>query len=211
MMTRQTITLTHYKEIPIKIHWTFSIIVVLIGYLAVTRNLSINQTLAFSLLILVVFVCVILHEFGHALTARRYGIKTRDIILMPIGGIARLESLPADPLKEISIAIAGPLVNLIIAALTYLIFVIKGIGWIQPDVDFWSTINSWIGFLHLVLIINLASFVINLFPILPMDGGRILRALLSMKTDRKNASRMTRVVSLLLISAVFGILMYIKK
>lgn len=208
MMNGQTWTIGHFKDVPIKVHRTFSIVLVFIGYLAITRDFTLRQTFVFSLLICVIFGCVILHEFGHALVAKRFGVKTRDIILMPIGGVARLESLPTEPLKEILIALAGPAVNLVIACLIYSFFLVLGIGWLQPDTDFISILDTGIGFLHLVLLINLASFAINLLPILPMDGGRILRAALSIKLDRAKASYVTRIISFLLV--VIVIIAYMK-
>ena len=208
MMNGQTWTIGHFKDVPIKVHRSFSIVLVFIGYLAITRDFTLRQTFVFSLLICVIFGCVILHEFGHALVAKRFGVKTRDIILMPIGGVARLESLPTEPLKEILIALAGPAVNLVIACLIYSFFLVLGIGWLQPDTDFISILDTGIGFLHLVLLINLASFAINLLPILPMDGGRILRAALSIKLDRAKASYVTRIISFLLV--VIVIIAYMK-
>ena len=208
MMNGQTWTIGHFKDVPIKVHRTFSIVLVFIGYLAITRDFTLRQTFVFSLLICVIFGCVILHEFGHALVAKRFGVKTRDIILMPIGGVARLESLPTEPLKEILIALAGPAVNLVIACLIYSFFLVLGIGWLQPDTDFISILDTGIGFLHLVLLINLASFAINLLPILPMDGGRILRAALSIKFDRAKASYVTRIISFLLV--VIVVIAYMK-
>ncbi len=196
-----TITVGKIQDVPVKIHWSFSLILVMVGYMALAKGFTIWQTCSFGLLIVAIFTGVILHELGHALVAKRYGIETNDIILMPIGGIARLKSLPTDPLKEIGIAMAGPLVNLAIALSIYLVFRLRGIGWIQPDVDLLSCLNTLIGFMHLVLLINAASFLINLVPVLPMDGGRILRALLSLKMERSLANKVTRVVSSLILLA----------
>lgn len=124
---------------------------------------------AFGLsLILAAFFCVLLHEFGHALTARRFGIGTQDITLYPIGGVARLTGIPRSPKAELLIALAGPAVNMAIAAL------LVGLG----VLGFWSA--PLVGpFLVNLLALNLVLALFNLVPAFPMDGGRVLRALLS--------------------------------
>ena len=141
-------------------------------------------------LILAMFVCVLLHEFGHALTARRFDITTRDILLSPIGGLARMNALPDKPLQEFWIALAGPLVNVIIAILIGLLL----LG-VDLDAVLWKMENQVDGpllgaqtFLPLLLVLNIMLVVFNLIPAFPMDGGRVLRALLSLKLPRLKAT-----------------------
>lgn len=149
---------------------------------------GITQALRGALFILAIFLCVVIHEFSHALTARRFGVSTKDITLYPIGGIASLESMPEKPAQELLVAIAGPTVNLVIAALLWLYLTISGR---LPD---FSAINNaqdiaQIPFLYSLFFANIVLAVFNLIPAFPMDGGRALRALLSFLTTRTKATQ----------------------
>ena len=150
--------------------------------------LSTGEALYFFLLVFCLFVCVIAHEYGHALTARTYGVPTRDILILPIGGLARLEYLPPEPKKEIVIAIAGPLVNVLIAiVLGVFILISEGVeGW--KAIKTFQDLLSPIGLVYAVLLLNITLFFFNLIPAYPMDGGRILRSLFSLKWGRKKAT-----------------------
>ncbi|MDA9866700.1 site-2 protease family protein [Saprospiraceae bacterium] len=135
------------------------------------------------------FVCIILHEFGHSMAARRYSIETLDIIISPIGGLARLQDVPEEPKKEIIVALAGPTVNVVIATIVGCsLHFILGTRLI-PDSDSLELLGSPINFLRFVFTINIMLFVFNLIPAFPMDGGRVLRALLSIKLERVFATR----------------------
>jgi len=126
------------------------------------------------LYILAVFVCVLLHEFGHVLAARRYGIKTPDITLLPIGGLARLERMPEEPHQELVIAIAGPLVNVVIAAVIFLVLGSTAGLWEMAEIE-----NPRADFFARLAGVNVWLVLFNLIPAFPMDGGRVLRALLA--------------------------------
>ncbi len=134
------------------------------------------------LLILTTYVCVILHELGHAFAARHYGIGTRDIIMYPIGGVAMLEGIPRKPIQELVVAIAGPLVNVFIAALIF-------VGLWASGKLFFLDENHWQNnFLALLFFINILLVAFNMIPAFPMDGGRVFRALIAMITNRLRAT-----------------------
>ena len=126
---------------------------------------------AFTLLI---FLCVLLHEFGHAFAAKAFGIRTPDITLLPIGGVARLERMPSNPWQELVIAIAGPAVNVLIAAIVFLL-----IGGVLPLQEFGLIDTASGSLLAKLLIVNVLLVAFNVIPAFPMDGGRVLRALLA--------------------------------
>ena len=105
--------------IPVFFHWTFGLIFIYILWHAQGQGLGTVETVWLTGLFMTLFLCVLLHEYGHALAARRYGVKTRDIVLMPIGGVARLEKMPEKPFQEFVVAIAGPAVNVVIAVLLF--------------------------------------------------------------------------------------------
>ncbi|MFZ6029463.1 MAG: site-2 protease family protein [Chloroflexota bacterium] len=173
-----------FSGIDVFIHATFVLIIGWVGlsYWQQTRTLAGTlEGIAFTLFL---FACVVLHEFGHALTARRYGVKTRDITLYPIGGVARLERMPDKPIQEFWVALAGPAVNVVIAALLF--------GWLTVSGALGSlgSINLTTGsFLERLMVVNVWLVVFNLIPAFPMDGGRILRALLAMRLEYTRATQ----------------------
>lgn len=135
--------------------------------------------------ILAVFVCVVLHEFGHIAAARRYGIATPDITLLPIGGLARLERMPEEPRQELIIAIAGPLVNVAIAVV--ILAVLGGAGGLEQMMQ---VENPRADFLVRLAGVNIFLVLFNLIPAFPMDGGRVLRALLATRLTWPRATQL---------------------
>lgn len=181
-----------YFGIPVKIHWSFGLLLLFIGYTILTNDLKPWQSVAYGMVILTMFFCVILHEFGHALTGRRFGVKTMDILVSPIGGLARMNKLPEKPIHEFYITIAGPLVNLtigIIIALLFLMFT----GKFSFDINTYDFNNPW-EFVKVLALINFTLFIFNLIPAFPMDGGRILRSLLAIKIGKVKATRIASLI-----------------
>ena len=177
--------------IDVFVHPTFLLVLLFPGVL--------SDGLLSLLLVLSVFGCVLLHEFGHALMARRFGIETEDITLYPIGGVARLQRLPRAPGAELLIALAGPAVNFaIVGALLTLGFL--GLDRVLLAAD----LGLVLGFLEQLVIVNLALGLFNLIPAFPMDGGRVLRALLSGVLSRGQATSIAAGIGRIL-AVLFGI------
>ena len=176
--------LAEVAGIAVYVHATF---LVLVAWFAFVYWLEVgNLTRFFSgvSLFLLLFVCVLLHELGHALTAKTYGFITREITLLPIGGIARLERLPDDPAQALWMTLAGPAVNVAIAAALFAILSFTG-QW-EP-LGRMSLIEG--PFLERLMLVNVSLAAFNMLPAFPMDGGRVLRALLAMYIDPMRATR----------------------
>jgi Zn-dependent protease len=180
---RWSIDLGSIAGTAIRVHVTFLLFLAFIGILAYRANgpEAAWDTLAFIVLI---FVCVLAHEFGHVLMARRFGAKTRDVTLFPIGGVANIERVPEKPSQEILVSLAGPFVNLVIA-----LGLMLWLGNSLTEVDFNNIGNSQASLLLRVAVANLILMSFNLLPAFPMDGGRVLRALLALKWSRARATK----------------------
>lgn len=185
-----SLTLGRVKGIKIRVHWTFYLLLAWIVFLEISRGSSLESMLWSVAFILVLFACVVLHELGHSLTALRFGVNTRQITLLPIGGVASLEKMPEDPREELLVALAGPAVNVVIAAVLWLILPVQAFFSQEPEAlqEALSVINAG-NFLYLLLSANLLLVAFNMIPAFPMDGGRVLRALLAMRMDRVSATR----------------------
>jgi Zn-dependent protease len=143
-------------------------------------------------LILAIFGCVVLHEFGHALAARAYGIATRDITLYPIGGVARLDRMSEDPDEEIVIALAGPAVNVVIAFGLGMGLALGGYSLVAGPAS--TALGA--AFVHQLLVANVILVLFNLVPAFPMDGGRVLRAFLAKTYGRLRATEIATQVGM---------------
>ena len=180
-----SIPILRVSGIQLRIHVTFLLLIVWVAL----------GSWSSAVFVLLLFLCVVLHEFGHAIAAKGYGINTPDITLLPIGGVARLGRIPEEPKQELVIAIAGPLVNVIIAACLYLVIGARGhvISAVQSD-------DMLVGLYQ----INVLLVLFNLLPAFPMDGGRVLRALLATRLTYARATQVAATVGQIF-AFLFGI------
>jgi len=159
------------RGVPIRIHWSFPLLVVLV--LLPTGGKTTTRSLAEGLIwIAALFVCIVIHELSHSLVARRRGFAVGDIVLLPIGGVSEISGLPGAPADELAIALAGPLASVALAVVLALVGYATGAAMWPPTIFAGALVSRllWANFL-------LAGF--NLLPAIPMDGGRVLRALLA--------------------------------
>jgi Zn-dependent protease/CBS domain-containing protein len=170
--------------IDIYVHATFLLLIAFVAFGDLVAGQGVAAMVRGTLLVLAVFTTVVLHELGHALTARRFGLGTRDITLLPIGGVARLEKMPDDPTQQLLVALAGPTVSLSIALVLF-----GAVRLLDGPVGIESVRHASGPFLTQLMWINVSLAVFNLLPGYPMDGGRILRALLAMRIAPERATQ----------------------
>lgn len=168
------------------LHFTFLLLLAVVALVSARDGHGAGAVIGTLAWLLTVFGCVLLHELGHALAARRYGIATKDITLLPIGGVARLERMPEDPKQELVVALAGPAVNVVIAAG---VAVGLTVGGMWRPLDEYAVIGGTLPLLEKVLVLNVWLVLFNMLPAFPMDGGRVLRALLAMRMPYAAATR----------------------
>jgi Zn-dependent protease/CBS domain-containing protein len=183
--TRWSWTIGRIAGIDIQVHATFLLLLAWIAYAQYQSVGTASAALSGVVFMLAVFASVVLHELGHALTAAHYGVKTRAILLLPIGGVAQLEQIPDNPREELAIAIAGPAVTVVIAIVLYVVLRATGM-----PIDWRDAIagNTGATFLERLLWINIVLAAFNLLPAFPMDGGRVLRALIAMRVGHARAT-----------------------
>ena len=188
--------------IGIYLHATFPLLLIWIGARQYSVRHDWRDAAAGVLMICILFAIVVLHELGHALTARRCGIGTRDITLLPIGGVARLERIPEDPKQEMLVALAGPAVNVCLAGF---FFALLGAGSQFAEVSQTGFLVNQL--LPALMWINIVLAGFNLLPVFPMDGGRVLRALLAMRLSYVRATRIAATIGqgMALVFASFGL------
>lgn len=190
--------LARIAGIDVRIHFTFLLLLVWFGFVYYAEGGQAAMFVGLTFIILL-FVCVVLHEFGHALAARAYGINTPDITLLPIGGVARLERMPDKPWQELVVALAGPAVNVVIAAALYLV-----IGRFVHPGELEQIAEGGGNLLTRLLAINVILVVFNLLPAFPMDGGRVLRAALAMRMKHARATQIAATVGQI-VAVLFGL------
>ena len=189
MQSRYSLNLGKIFGIRVSVHWSFSLLIAWIVIISVNQGLSAIQILMHILFVLSLFVCVVLHELGHSLIAIRLGGEVSSISLLPIGGMAHMAKMPESPREEFLVSAAGPLVNVIIAALLWLYML-----FLHPvsfdDMSF-ESINL-ANFPLMLMAANLFIVVFNLIPAFPMDGGRLFRSALSVRMGRLKATRIAK-------------------
>lgn len=183
-----SLSVGRFAGIRVQIHITFIALLIWIGLSLFSTEQSVTAALSGVGFVVALFLCVLLHEFGHALTAKQFGVNTRDITLLPIGGVARLERMPDKPVQELLVALAGPAVNVVIAVALFIALTAMG-----QSVSLESLAASEAGLLgpgilERLLVLNIMLIVFNMLPAFPMDGGRVLRALLAMRMDYARAT-----------------------
>lgn len=174
---RWSIRIARVAGIDVKIHLTFFLLLAWIGF-AYYQQGGTPAAVEGLIFILLLFLSVLLHEFGHAFAARRYGVLTPDITLLPIGGVARLSRMPDEPRQELVIAIAGPAVNVVIAAVLFVV-----LGQMTDLSEVMRLDDPRVGMVAKLLSANVILVLFNLIPAFPMDGGRILRAALALRMN----------------------------
>jgi Zn-dependent protease/CBS domain-containing protein len=187
-----SIRLFDIRGITLRVHLTFPLILVWAALqFGLFAGLGTSGAIFGILVTMLLFVIVVLHELGHSVVAQHYGIAVKDIVLLPIGGMAQMKSIPEDPVQEFFIAIAGPLVNFILAGLMILVNLVFGLGG-----SLTNSVALLFGFggisvasiFNYLFIANLFLGIFNLLPAFPMDGGRILRALLATRLNYVKAT-----------------------
>ncbi|MCC6507597.1 MAG: site-2 protease family protein [Pirellulaceae bacterium] len=188
--------------ITVRIHWTFWLLMIFYALSATASSGPVGGLMT-ALLVGLVFACVLAHEFGHAFAARAFGIPTHDITLLPIGGLARLARMPENPKQELLIALAGPAVNVVIALGLMLLLPLQSVAAIAGE----PMLVLGGGLVENLLAANIVLVLFNMLPAFPMDGGRVLRSLIAMRTTHLRATeiaaRVGRWMSLLFIMAGF--------
>jgi Zn-dependent protease len=188
--------------IDLKVHWTFFLLLAFYAFAGYQGSGSLTNSLVTALVIVALFVCVVLHEYGHSLVAQRLGIEIQDITVLPIGGVARLKSLPERPWDEVKIAIAGPLVNVVLAPIFFAIALVLGAGPLDTanivqGGNSLGQIFAYLGF------INVALVLFNLIPAFPLDGGRVLRGLLATRLGMVRATDVSATIGQSFAAAFF--------
>lgn len=181
----KSLTIGKIAGIRILMHWTFLLLLGWIVFSEIGKG-SDTRTILFTVLfVLAIFACVVLHELGHSLMAKRYGIDTKKITLLPIGGLATLERMPDEPKQELWIALAGPAVNVVIAFILFFFVPFEQL-WDQEEVNTAISDQNWLVALFSV---NVLLVLFNAIPAFPMDGGRVLRSLLALRMDKVKATQ----------------------
>ena len=191
-----------FSGIDVRVHWTFFLLLAFFAFIGYQASGSAVGALTATLVIVVLLLCVLLHEFGHSLVAQRLGLAIHSITLLPLGGVSNLESLPEKPADEVKITLAGPLVNVVLAPIFFGVGLLFGAVPRMPA-DVFTGIGSVGQFFFYLGYLNVVLAVFNLIPAFPLDGGRILRALLATRLGAVRATDISSAVGQLFAIAFF--------
>ena len=209
----KSVTVARIRDIDIRLHPTFALVFlwVLIDWRRIGAGVGISAVIFTLILVILIFACVLLHEFGHAFMARQHGVRVHDVSLSAVGGVARMEQLPAEPRAEMLIAMAGPAANFaLVVALAPVVLLIGVTSGFSSLEDYALTVfdPSVAGLTTTLLYANVLIIVFNLMPAFPMDGGRVFRAGLTTVFGRETGTRVAVLVGeafavLLLLFSIF--------
>jgi Zn-dependent protease/CBS domain-containing protein len=180
-----------FSGIDVRVHWTFLLLLAFFAFVGYQSSGNLTGAITPIAVIVALFICVVLHEFGHSLVAQRLGFEVQSITLLPIGGVSNLESLPEKPSDEVKITLAGPLVNVVLAPIFFGVGLLLGAEPSMPT-DLFTGIGSIGQFFFYLGYLNVVLAVFNLIPAFPLDGGRVLRGALA---SRLGALRATEIAS----------------
>ena len=183
-----------FSGIDVRVHWTFLLLLAFFAFLGYQSSGTLAGALTPTGVIVALFICVVLHEFGHSLVAQRLGIEIHSITLLPIGGVSNLESLPEKPSDEVKITLAGPLVNVVLAPIFFGVGLLLGAEPRMPT-DLFTGIGSVGQFFFYLGYLNVVLALFNLIPAFPLDGGRVLRGLLASRLGALRAPFKTLTLS----------------
>lgn len=217
-MWQRRLKLGTYFRIGVYVHWSFAFLVAYVGYAGYQDGIT-GTAFGISLLF-GMFLCVTLHEYGHALTARRFGIETLDITLFPIGGVARLMKIPRIPWQEFLVAVAGPAVNVVILmVLAAVLLLVPALGLpplgqllteAEAQERLLDALNAptLLSYLLSLVMVNSALILFNMIPAFPMDGGRVLRSVLAMGIEYRRATRIASYIGVCCAMGMLSLAMY---
>lgn len=193
-----TFKIAKIAEIPIRIHWSFSLLAIYFIGMVLYKTPSIQSVFLYVAFVIAVFMCVILHELGHAMAAKYYGVRTHEIVLLPIGGVAILEYRSKTFRQEFFIALAGPLTNALIAFVLWLLLLI----FMPYNIDYIGLqdqlLNIGLSFFQRLMWLNVIIAGFNLIPTLPLDGGVMLRAVLMHFFSQYVSFRIQNIISMII-------------
>jgi Zn-dependent protease/CBS domain-containing protein len=191
-----------FSGIDVKVHWTFLLLLAFFAFIGYQASGSPVGALTAVVIIVALFFCVLLHEFGHSLVAQRLGIEIHSITLLPIGGVSNLESLPEKPADEVKISVAGPLVSVVLALFFFGVGLLLGAVPRVPT-DLFAGFGSVGQFFFYLGYLNAVLAVFNLLPAFPLDGGRILRGLLATRLGAVRATDVSSTIGQVFAAAFF--------